>query len=256
MRKFLIFFHLFLVACGGSSENPAEISFSETTGEIGYVQLSLHDSKTRSLSEAAQITHYKIVIQGNNLAPIEKTLSSEAAGVAVEGIPVGKNRKIEIFALNSHEKILREGSIENLTIEPGKVAAVSIGLQSVPVILNLFDGERLSNQRLYFKILTDPGHRVTFQGGPTVSADEKGEAKLYPNIFEAGEHLFTLTDEDSQKSITLRIKLWDGAAIQAAPLFAAANGGEARLGQSLAQDTGPASGDIFFNIAEILRGLE
>ncbi|MDP2600870.1 MAG: hypothetical protein Q8P84_09105 [Deltaproteobacteria bacterium] len=240
----LVFGICFAVGCGSGPDAPSGISFSETTGETGYVQLSVHDAKTPSLSESARITQYKVVISGEGLSPVEKLISIDAAGVAIEGIPAGLNRKVEVYALNAGDKILREGVVENLAIQGGKSVTVEIALVSVPAVLNLSDGDFSSNQRVWFKVLTDPGHTIEVESGgaikdvvtaaESVTANENGEARFYPGIFPAGDSVFKITDRTTQKSSSVTLHLWEGADIKAAPFFSA-SASKGRLGEPVAR---------------------
>ena len=208
------------------------------------MQLSVHDAKTPSLSEAARITQYKVVVSGDGLPAVEQMVSLDAAGVAIEGIPAGLNRKVEVTALNGAGKILREGVVENLAIQGGKSVAVEVTLVSVPAVLNLSDGDFSSNQRVWFKVLTDPGHTIAVESGgglkdivtaaESVTAGANGEVKFYPGVFPAGDPVFKITDRTTQKSSSVTLHLWEGAHIKAAPLFSASIS-EGRLGEPVAR---------------------
>lgn len=251
---FLVFDVWFLASCGGEVESPQGITFSESQGNLGYVHLNVSNA-------VGAINQYRLKISGEGLSPIEQTFSSQAAGVVMNGIPAGANRTIQIQALNVQGQVLREGIVENIFIEAGKQQTLEISLQAVPLLLNLKEGTALSNQRLYFRILTDPNHRVGVEGlsdvvtgEGEVAAKENGELRFYPGVLAAGDHTFHIFDKDSGKSVALSLHLWEGQDVFAAPLVSASTTFPSRLGQALATESFAENfcGELFPNIAEAL----
>lgn len=199
-----------LMSCGNGTEEA--VSFSETEGEPGYVHLNITNAKDLSPSEVGTITSYKIRLEGDDFAPIEQIISNDASGVVIQGIPIGTNRHISVWALNRDGQILREGLLNNVTISTGKIE-LSIPLLSVPMVLNLEEGSAVSNQDLFFDLLTDPGHYLTVKTTMPlgeVVADPQGFASFYPDILPAGYYQFTIVDEDSGKSRLLSLRLYEG----------------------------------------------
>lgn len=207
----ILIFGFGLAGCG-SETSPEPISFSETPGDVGYIQLSLSNASNPNVSEIGTLTHYKVRLEGKGFEPIEQTVSAEAKGALIQGIPVGKNRNIYVQALNNREQILREGLLENIAIQKGKTN-LEIALQSVPVVLNLESNRSVSNQGLHFDILTDPGHHLLVQGAlqKEMTADEQGLARFSPDPLPAGYYQFTILDQDSNKSNVLSLRLFEGA---------------------------------------------
>lgn len=253
MRKYL-FIIILLCSCGGEVEGPQGITFSESQGALGYIHLNISNA-------VGAIHQYRMKISGEGLDPIEQTFSPQAAGVVIQGIPAGAKRIIQIQALNAQGVLLREGGLENIFIEAGKQQELEISLQAVPVLLNLKAGSTLSNQRLYFRILTDPNHRVGVEGlsdvrsgALEVVAKENGELRFYPGVLAAGDHTFNIFDKDSGRSTTLSLHLWEGQDVFAAPLFTTSSTAKARLGQPLVAESyaGNFGGELFPNIAEVL----
>lgn len=223
----LLFSLLTFAGCGGLGvQSPQEIRFEESNGDVGYLQLNLSNT-------TGAITHYHIKIEGEGFEPKEEILSKEAGGVAIEGIPAGSNRRIQVLALNKKGQTLREGILEGVAITPGEIASLNIILQAVPVVLNFGEGDYQSNRRLFFSVLTDPGDRIALRetaaytdilsGRETVEADSKGLVRFYPGILPAGLHTFEVIDFDSSKSSHISVRLWDGGAIGPAPLWAASS---------------------------------
>ena len=242
-----------LFGCGGSGDNGKDpISFSETSGTVGYVQLNISNSESPNLSEVGTIKNYKVKIEGNGFAPIEQTISKEAAGVLIQGVPQGSNRRVEISALNQKGQVLREGAVENFTIAGGEQKALDVKLEPVPVLLNLNDGDYQSNRRLYFHVLTDPEHRLMFKDA-VVESDKEGFAKIYPGVLPSGDCPIEIIDQDSGKSSKILIHLWEGQDIYGAPLWAASQISK-RMGQSLVRESqkGVVEGELFANIKEAL----
>jgi len=267
-RIFNLFWILMLgfwivIGCGSEKDLPQGISFSETAGDVGYIHLSLSNSESPSLLELGTISKYRLKIEGEGFETLEQTFSKEAGGVVIQGIPVGPNRRIQVLALNSRDQVLREGVAENITIERGKQSQLEIILYSVPVILNLKQDDYLSNQRLYFHILTDPHHRLAVEGESplrdiisgleTLESNQAGLSKFYPGVFPAGDATFTVFDLDSEKSSKVLVHLWDGSAIKGASLFASSQS-QKRLGQVFANQTelGAFGGELLPNIVEAL----
>lgn len=263
---------LVIVGCGGESVDPTPpISFSESKGDVGYIHLSISNSQSPSQLKKATIAKYQIILEGEGLTTKEQFFSAQANGAVIEGIPVGSHRHIRVFALNEEGKILREGEVENLEIEGGKTLDIAIILQAIPVFLNVSDGDYLSNQRLRFELLTDPGHPIVVETDRALTdrvtslsqipANEKGELKFYPGFFLAGEHHFTARDAETGKTSSIHLNLWDGSQRKAAPLLASSGveGGKPtvisrRVGQPLGRESlsSTTGGEFFPNVAEAL----
>lgn len=244
-----------LQGCGAGESPDGPLSFSISKGDVGYVQLNVENAKKPSILESVQIEKYKILIEGEDLAPIEYLVDKDAEGIVIQGIPKGKNRQIHVLALSSVGKVIREGLVKDITIEGGKVLEISIRLEPTPYLLNFAEEDATSNMRLHFKILTDPNHTIVVDekeqltdvvtGQKEIRANEKGIAKFYPGIFSEGTYHFTFKDLNSNKSSNAVIHLWDGSGIKPAPLFASSKARPDRLGQVV-------SGEFFPNIAKIL----
>lgn len=210
---------LFLAACG-SGEGLQEIQFAKTSGEAGYVHLNIANA-------VGSIAQFRIQIEGDNFATITQTLSSDAAGVEIKGIPHGTGRIVRIWALNAAGQILREGILENIAITGGQIQNLDVSLEAVPLVFNLTDGGYQSNRRLAFYVLTDPNHRIGIEGHPDVAtgsyekaAGPDGRVRFYPGILPAGEHVFQIIDHDSGKKRSLHLHLWEGQDIGPAPFMA------------------------------------
>lgn len=234
----------FLAACGGGG--PQGIQFSETAGEAGYVQLNVSNA-------VGSISQFRIQIEGDDFETIRETLSASAAGVQIQGIPQGEGRTIRLWALNAAGQTLREGIADNVAIRGGQTQSLDISLEAVPVVLNLSDGGQQSNRRLYFEILTDPNHRVGVAGHRDVASGEAektsgrdGLLRFYPGVLSAGEHVFEIVDYNTGKTTSLKLNLWEGLNIEAAPLVAAGLTNASRLGQTLVGE------NYFPNIVEAL----
>src|SRR3990167_4747938 len=255
---------LILVGCGGGISPDGPLSLSVSKGDVGYVQLNVENAKKPSILESVQIEKFKIIIEGEDLAPIEYLVEKEAEGIVIQGIPKGKSRQIHVLALSRSGKTIREGLVKDITIEGGKTLTLSIRLEPTPYVLNFAEEDATSNRRLHFKILSDPGHTITVEekeqltdavtGQREIKADEKGIAKFYPGILAEGTYHFTFRDLNSEKSSSAVIRLWEGAGIGPAPLFSASRPESDRVGQSVARQGGSREqgGGFFPNIAQIL----
>lgn len=225
--------------CGGAPSSvipPADLSADpaiailETQGEAGYLQLSVHSLNTPSQNEAATIAAYKIIVERDGYAPLEQTISKEARGLTIRRLPQGWLRRIRLMALNLRGDVLREGMIENVFVESGKEMRLEMVLKAVPIFLNAADGGFLSNRRLFFRIFSDPGHRLVVQTDRALTdglsqkeelvTDARGEALFYSADFSAGTYTFTVQDLDTGNFSAVTLELWEGQGIIAAPLFA------------------------------------
>lgn len=217
------------VSAADVSTDPA-IAFLETKGETNYLQLSVSGLNTPSQNEAATIAAYKIVVERDGHAPLEQTISKEAKGLMIGNLPQGWLRRIRLMAMNLRGQVLREGEIENIWIESGVAIRLEMVLKAVPVFLNVFDGGYLSNRRLFFRLFSDPGHRLAVQTDRVLTdglsqkeelpTDARGEALFYSADFSAGTYTFTVRDLDTEKFSTVTLGLWEGQGVVAAPLFA------------------------------------
>lgn len=267
MKKvFLIFIFCWGASCG-STQNPEDfsLSFSEAEGQTGYVQLNINNGLASKLSEAATITEYKIILEPmDGGTPEEKHLTSQAKGVLIEGLDPKKTYRFRVQALNNRGQILREGIVEGVLALKGKIRNVEAVLKPIPVVLNYLDGEIVSNERLFFHILSDPNHKIAIEA-PDLLTDQfsktqeivtapNGFGKFYPDIFPLGPAVFTVRDLDAGTVYHLTLHLWDGEGIQAAPFFSAGSPVPARLGQVFIQESADAArgGEFFPNIARVL----
>lgn len=222
------------VSSADLSTDPA-IAILETQGEAGYLHLSVNSLNTPSQNEAATIAAYKIIVERDGQPALEQTLSKEAKGLTIRQLPHGWVRRIHLMAMNLRGDILREGALENIFVEPGKEMRVEMVLKSVPIFLNVTDDAFLSNRRLFFRLFSDPGHRLVVQTDRVLTdglsrqeeltTDARGEALFYSADFSPGTYAFTVRDLDTEKFSTVTLRLWEGQGIQAAPLFA---GGQTR----------------------------
>ncbi|MBI4125337.1 MAG: hypothetical protein HY466_05355 [Deltaproteobacteria bacterium] len=242
--QILTFGLLWLSACGGGGLQ--EIQFSETPGQAGYVQLNVSDA-------VGAISQFRIQIEGDDFETITQTLSADAAGTEIRGIPAGEGRTIRIWALNEAGQTLREGILENVAIRGGQVQSFDISLAAVPFVLNLADGAYQSNRRLYFEILTDPNHRIGVEGYRDIAGGEEekkagsdGLVRFYPGSLPAGPRVFQIIDLDTDKKISLNLNLWEGQDVGPASFVAAGLGDASRLGQALVGE------ETFSNIVEVL----
>lgn len=267
MKKvFLIFIFCWEAGCG-STQNPEDfsLSFSEAEGKAGYVQLNISSGLASKLSEAATIVEYKIILEPmDGGAPEERHLTSQAKGVLIEGLDPKKTYRVRVQALNSRGQILREGIVEGVLAPTGEIKNVEAILKPIPVVLNYLEGEFVSNERLFFHILSDPNHKIAIEA-PDLLTDQFSDAqeivtasngfgKFYPNIFPPGPAVFTVRDLDAGTTYRLTLHLWDGEGIQAAPIFSAVSRAPARFGQVFIRESAEASkgGEFFPNIARVL----
>lgn len=253
MKKIFLLGLFLLISCGGTSQ-PKGITFSEAEGDVGYIHLALSNTE-------GAITAYRLRMSGEAMETVEQTISAEAAGVEIQGIPAGPHRTIQVQALNEEGKVLREGLLEDVTIKAGETEVLSLVLQAVPLVLNFKEGDYASNQRLSFSVLTDPTHRVVVEGfndvqtgSDEILANSEGRLRFYPGILPAGDHTFKIFDQDSGKATTLTLHLWEGQDVFAAPLVSASNNLSGRFGQTMAFESYSENlgHELFPNIVEAL----
>lgn len=253
----LILFGFLIQSCGSNMRAPTgKIAFSESLGSAGYIHLNISTALSPALAQKGTIEKYKIILESDGEAPLEQIVSPQAKGFSLTGLLPDKKYSLRVYALNGDDKILREGFLSDLRLALGEGLRLDIILQALPVALNLSDGDQISNKRLYFHLLSDPGDRlVVEENGPLpdivsqkdiLIIPESGIAKFFPGRLSAGDHHFQIQNLDNGKSTELNIFLWEGDGIHGAPLVPASNQ-QIRVGQSLA-----GREVVFPNISEAL----
>lgn len=237
------------IGCGGSLQEPKEVLFSEADGNAGYLHLNVANAENQLISELGSIEKYKIILEGEGMERKEKSLSKTTANLVIQGIPPGENRRIIVQALNRKDQVLREGEVEGLSVARGKVTRADIVLEAVPVVLNLSDGEYLSNLRLYFSLFSDAKHPLKVEqegilqdvrtGLSELTTSASGLVRFYPPRMEAGSYSFLIRDLVTDKTTALTLHLWDGNGVAVAPLFTG-SGVEAPVGEAIPKRFGEA----------------
>lgn len=230
------------VGCGAGLQEPKEILFSESSGAVGYLHLNVANAENQLISELGSIEKYKIILEGEGMERKEKSFSKTTANLLIQGIPPGENRRILVQALNRKDQVLREGEVEGLSVVRGKVTRADIVLEAVPVVLNLSDGEYLSNLRLYFSLFSDAKHPLRVEqegilqdvrtGLSELTTSASGLVRFYPPRMEAGSYSFFIRDLVTDKTMALTLHLWDGKGVAVAPLFTG-SGVEAPIGEAI-----------------------
>ena len=121
-----------------------------------------------------------------------------------------------------------------MMLEQKKETSLNLKLEAVPLVLNLREGQPLSNARLFFRLYADPEQELQIeQNGKVIGrsiTDERGIAALYYPGLSAGEYPFTIRNLANDLTSTLNLKVWEGNFVSAAPL-GAASGGAGAFGQ-------------------------
>lgn len=233
-----IMFLVLGVGCGSDPNPPGDLNAEGSLGVgNGVIKLAVTNSRSFNPNIApGQIQEYTVIVSGEGFTPIEKKFSGEVVQGRIEGIPTGKDLTVTVQAINPNKRVIREGIQDRVRVAGGKETPVTIPMQSVPVVVNIEDGATVNNNRLVFKIFSDPGRPVYLEEGekfiadnvPEEEGDLVGVATIVPPLFSLGVHQFTVRDPQTGKFSKISVELRDGYKQKAAALFSAARAADER----------------------------
>lgn len=227
----VLFISLTISGCGGDFagvQDPAS----------GALSVSLTNSKSsEAKGPIGTIQKYKILIEGADIPnAIETEFHGDARFGVIENIPVGEARKISVEGTNSNGELIRAGEIGGVDIGGGDNEA-RVVLESVPVFTNLKNDNLCDNARLHFSVYSDAPYPVQIEeinsNGTSVISDQSlafneinpdestGRGSLRAPVLPPGPHEFIVRDLITNRSSKVRVRLFDGTKLRAAPFFVA-----------------------------------
>jgi hypothetical protein len=167
---------------------------------------------------------FRVVVSAEDLSvPIELFFPGDSQGGEVEGVPVGRDRRVLVEAINSRGRVVRRREVRGVSVSRGRTTPVSAALLSVPLITNLSDGVAVTTTRLRIEGFGEPAGRLevwdlnggreekllaSVIGAPYLSPSlSDGFFRFEPGVLEPGLHTFrvraTGTGETSEVTISL-----------------------------------------------------
>lgn len=235
---------IFLISgCGGGG---AVIPAAGSAGTGTAKMIVVHSKSANPREECGVVKTYRVTVSGAGIdEPVVKEFSGEAENGTVEGIPSGGGRTVLVEAINPSGRLIREGALEGVVVEPGGLAEVTVEMDAVPIFANLEDGNAIANNRLKFVLFADPEDplEVREKSGAASSVvcdlaaceDEfypdaaSGLVTMVPGSVSPGEHTFEVVSKRTGKSSTITIKIMDGSKIGPAPLFGGGRAGSSAI---------------------------
>ncbi len=206
----------FFTACGGVTESIG-IGLDDAYCPAGRQTLAV-------LPEELKIETYRVTITAPDIeSPIVFDFGGKTTSAPLTGIPKGKNRTMTVEAVNSGGQIICRRTINDLTIEGGKLSSVAVPLLAVPFATNLSNNNLVTQSRLVFRGYGEPGGAIEildqFNGSETVLNDLNTNSDLIqpsindagfffrPALLPLGTHTFVIRDgttgESNQVTVTL-----------------------------------------------------
>lgn len=216
-----------VAGCGGSAVAPDfDISESVENPGSGSITLNLIVPPAPYASARSTLDSFEVTIEGEDMeVPFGKKLGAEAKGMLLENLPLGKGRSLTVRGLNANGELLRIGKIDSLKLDSTDGESVTLKLNAVPLVLNLRNGDHISNRRLFFRLFADPGERFSVRLNGAVLgervADLRGIASFYHPDLPPGRHSFTILNLENDLTTQLDLSVWDGAKTLGAPFSAA-----------------------------------
>jgi hypothetical protein len=212
----VLFGSLSLAACGTVGETVG-IGIDDAYCPAGRQTLDI-------LPEELRIETYRVTISAPDISPpITFDFEGKTTSAPLQNIPKGKNRTLTVEAVNSGGQIICRRTINDLTIEGGKLSSVAVPLLAVPFATNLSNGNLITQSRLVFRGYGEPGGAIEildqFGGNETVLNDLNTNSDLIqpsindagfffrPSLLPLGTHTFVVRDgttgESNQVTVTL-----------------------------------------------------
>ena len=226
-----------LVIAGCASPQSVAVSDCEG-GDCGSVMLVVHNAKSiQGSSSYSRIQKYVVTVTGPGIAePLTAEFPGDATEGVIEGVPAGKDRVVEVDAINEDDWTLREGEEDGVKVNGGSTANVDITLEAVPVFTNIAPESVVENTRLIFRVYSDDPDPVVIEdlfnaqsdlivdpstSVPELDLDQSTHLGLLsPRVRPIGNHEFTVRSTANGRSNTAKVRLLDGALRKGAPFVA------------------------------------
>jgi hypothetical protein len=247
LNRYAVLVLLFLFASCGAGVYDRQDSVAKT-GSIKAIIIG-SQSFNPNISHG-KIIQYKVTISGDDFfEPVVETFDGAAESGVIDNVPAGDNRLLKVEAINQNNIKIREGETRELEITAGEVAEAEVKMESVPVFVNLNDGNIVPNTQFKVRIFSDPAEQITIEDEfnsvtlPLVDANinsaeispdiNSGFADIKPGLLPAGGHNFTVKNLKTGRSATVSIKLTDGTKLISAPLYSGGLVGVGHIGKNL-----------------------
>lgn len=219
---------LLISACGGQgqpSEEAARLSLKieNSRSPEGFEALTLLTLP----SDRLKVVKFRLTVSGEGIEP---PMSVEADGSASQlqllEIPPGVNRSLLIEAFNQDAEVIRRRRIDGLTLSSGVVTPIQTSLNTIPLILNLRNGNIVQARNLKFECFGEPGSSLSLKADSTagsISLNESvegdpmilspsvstGLVDYIPPFWLRGRQTIVITDDQSQESSSVTITILD-----------------------------------------------
>lgn len=167
---------LVLSACGGSSSQDLSLislKIENSRAPEGFAALTAAQLPSARLT----VTRFRLTVSGEGIAsPIIAEADGSATEVEVLEIPPGLNRSLLIQAFNSDGEVIRRRQIDGLNLNPGVITPISTSLNTIPLILNLRNGNIVQANSLRLQCFGEPGSSLSItaeaSNGTSISLNE------------------------------------------------------------------------------------
>lgn len=247
LNKIIIIWALILavfsaVSCGEDEPVFLAQDLGPSTGLVKAI-ISGARSFNPSISHG-KIVQYKITVSGEGFETIEAIFDGDAESGVIDGVPSGVNRLVHVEAINQNNVKIRDGEAI-ADVEPSVITNVSIKMESVPIFVNLADGNVIPNTQLVVKVFADPSSTVIvdddFEGVELPLLDistaqteivpdiSTGLAKISPPLLPEGTHVLTVRNNSTGLASSISIRLTDGEKLKPAPTVGAVSAQPAEI---------------------------
>ncbi|QQR81236.1 MAG: hypothetical protein IPJ69_03615 [Deltaproteobacteria bacterium] len=215
---------LALSACGGTSQDFSLISLKieNSRAPEGFAALT-----TQLPSSRLTVTRFKLTVSGEGISsPIIAEADGSATEVEVLEIPPGVNRSLLIQAFNSDGEVIRRRQIDGLNLNPGVITPIHTSLNTIPLILNLRNGNVVQANSLRLQCFGEPGSSLSItaeaSNGTSISLNESvsdpilvspsvstGLADYIPPTSLRGRQKLEVRDSQSGESSSVTVLIID-----------------------------------------------
>lgn len=220
VNKFLFVFIvcLGLNACSGHETVQLTLIIENARGPAG-LDLS-------QLPSIQQVTSFLVTVTGEDLEePVVMNLDASTASTDLNDVPVGTARTFSVEAFNSEGMCVRRNEISGVTVTKEATEPIVVSLNTVPLITNLRNGNKVISTRLRINGVGEPGGSLEFIDIPEETQIESllfdvalgddvispsmslGTFNFNPPTLAIGDHTFTVRDLDTGEKSDVTVRL-------------------------------------------------
>ncbi|GEM_PF-2123831 len=226
----LLLLALAITHCGGGASTSSSISSTAANADVASdsgALLLVVKQLAASTDPLLQVATYRVHIDGPGMEPVEQEFAGDTHNAVIENVAVGADRHVEVTALNSATQAVRIGDQSAVTVSAGDVTNVTLTLDTIPIFVNLHDGDVVPNTRLRPEIVAAPATHVKIQSEqsgqstPLVDASLNVEApltdattghlQLQPRLLAPGAYDLRVADANSGRASQVHVTVIDGA---------------------------------------------